>query len=175
GGIAGLGGPGTLPDFSLYGSRRVIVSGGQWPTEYRLTPQALDRLIAEGRRAGLETPRTIDDPHVSDAFYTLITFLPGKRPATTKIIKGDGRGGTAAAFAARLDPRTWPGSDLDAGARPYIATRVAVLAMDSPAEGAAQEWPFGVLGSGRRVGTRTCTVLSGKAATAEARRLAGRH
>src|SRR5690348_9910367 len=52
GGFAGLGGPGALPDFSLYRDGRAIVSGTGL-TEYHLTRQALRRLVAEASAAGL--------------------------------------------------------------------------------------------------------------------------
>ena len=46
GGIAGLGGPGAMPEFSLYGDGRAII-GGPHPMEYHLTGAAVRRLVAE--------------------------------------------------------------------------------------------------------------------------------
>jgi hypothetical protein len=157
GGFAGLGGPGSLPDFSLYGDGTAITRN---LTEYHLTPQAFRRLVAEASEAGLATPHTVDDPKIADATYTIVTFVTGGRPRTSKIIQvGERRGADpATAFLRRLDPATWPRSDLAAAPRSYRAARVAVLA--SPAEGSGPPWPYRPLGSGPRVGTRTCMVLS---------------
>src|SRR4051812_1818442 len=66
GGFAGFGGPGSIPDFSLYGDGRAIVRSPAL-TEYRLTPRALKRLVTAALDAGLATPRTVDDPKVADA------------------------------------------------------------------------------------------------------------
>ena len=65
GGIAGLGGPGAMPEFSLYGDGRAII-GGPHPMEYHLTGAAVRRLVAEAQRAGLATPRTVDDRNIAD-------------------------------------------------------------------------------------------------------------
>jgi hypothetical protein len=158
GGIAGLGGPGALPDFSLYRDGRAIVRGSRL-TEYRLTPEALQRLITAASDAGLATPRTVDDRKVSDAMYKVITFVTGGRAHTTKIIQAGGRTGGAGEFLRRLDPAGWPGTDLSAGPRPYRPSRLAVLA--TPAEGTGPAWPFAALNPGTRVGTRSCTTIGG--------------
>jgi hypothetical protein len=172
GGIAGLGGPGTMPDFSLYGDGRAI-TGGARPTEYRLTPQALRRLVSEASEAGLARSRTVDDGNVADATYKVIIFVTGGRPHTTKLIQeGRHAGDPAARFLARLVPSSWPRGDQSADPRPYRPSRVAVLA--APAgDGGAPKWPFAPLRTGTRVGGRTCTVLTGRDA-ASVQRLEGR-
>jgi hypothetical protein len=159
GGFAGLGGPGTLPDFSLYADGTAITKN---LTEYHLTPQAQRRLVAEASKAGLATPRTLDDPHIADATYTVLTFMTGGRPRTSRIIQvGEKhRNDPAVAFVRRLDPASWPRSDLAAATHPYRAARDAVLA--SPAEGTGPTWPYRPLGAGTHVGSRTCTVLPAK-------------
>jgi hypothetical protein len=173
GGIAGLGGPGTLPDFSLYGDGRAI-TGGAHPTEYHLTQQALRRLVADAAKAGLATPRTADNPNVSDAMYKVITFVTGGRARTTKIIQGGGRADDPAAkFLPRLVPANWPRGDQTSDPRAYRAKRVAVLAFASPGEGTGPKWPLKPLASGTPVGGRTCTVLTG-GDVAKAERLADR-
>lgn len=169
GGIAGLGGPGSLPDFSLYGDGRAI-AGGRALTEYHLTPQALRRLVAEASEAGLATPRTIDDPNMADAFYKVVTFVTGGRARTSKIIQGGG-GGRVARFLERLNPSTWPRADLTADPRPYRPERVAVLA--APGEGTGPTWPLRSLASATKVGVRGCTVLTGDDA-AKAQRISTR-
>jgi hypothetical protein len=171
GGIAGLGGTGTLPDVSVYGDGRVIARDASWASEYRLTPAAYARLVEQARKAGLGTPRTVDDSNIADALYSVITFAADRPPATSKIIKMPGRGGAAAAFVARLNPRAWPAGDLRAGARPYTPAKVAVLAGPPPSADGARPWPFGALGGGTPVAGRTCTVLTG-GNVAKARRLA---
>jgi hypothetical protein len=160
GGIAGLGGPGTMPEFSLYGDGRAI-TGGTLPTEYRLTPQALRRLVSAAAEAGLAKPRTVDNPRVADAMYKVITFVTGGRARTTKVIQGGGRtDDPAAKFLTRLAPASWPRGDQASAPRPYHPSRVAVLAVASPG-GTGPKWPFRPLDTGTRVGTRSCTVLSG--------------
>ena len=174
GGIAGLGGPGTMPDFSLYGDGRAI-TGGPHPTEYRLTQPALRRLVAEASKAGLAEPRTVDDPHIADATYKVITFVAGGRPRTTKVIQEGGHSGDPAVrFLPRLVPSSWPPGDQAGAPRPYEPRRVAVLAASAPGDGStAPKWPLRPLGTGTQVGGRTCAVLTGGEA-AKARRLTGR-
>lgn len=170
GGIAGLGGPGAMPEFSLYGDGRAII-GGPHPMEYHLTGAAVRRLVAEAQRAGLATPRTVDDRNIADATYKVITFVTGGRARTTKIIQeGGDPSDPARRFLPRLAPSGWPRSDQPAPAKAYRPARVAVLAGVAPAGGAAPEWPLGRLTSGTRVGTRECTVLTGGDA-AKAQRL----
>ncbi|GAB3985298.1 hypothetical protein GCM10029978_097760 [Actinoallomurus acanthiterrae] len=159
GGFAGLGGPGSLPDFSLYGDGRAIAGSGPL-TEYRLTPQALRGLVAAAQEAGLATPRTVASPHVADAMYKVITFVVDGRPRTTKVVQPATDARTAA-FLARLDPAKWPRGDLAASPRPYRPAKVAALAVPGAAAG-ARSWPFTApLGSGTRVGTKICTLLTG--------------
>ncbi|GAB2866848.1 hypothetical protein GCM10027176_80660 [Actinoallomurus bryophytorum] len=169
GGFAGLGGPGTVPDFSLYGDGRAV-TGGREPTEYHLTHQALRRLVSDASKAGLATPRTVDDPNISDGTYKVITFVTGGRARTTKVIQEGGRADDPAKkFLARLVPANWPRGDQASAPVAYRPSRVAVLAVASP--GSGPKWPYGPLTSGKRVGTSGCTVLTG-ADAAKAQRLA---
>lgn len=171
GGIAGLGAPGTMPEFSLYGDGRAII-GGAHPMEYHLTRQALRRLVADAQKAGLATPRTADNPRVADAMYKVITFVTGGRARTTKVIQGGGDpSDPAAGFLPRLVPADWPRSDQSAPPRAYQPARVAVLAGVLPGEATAPKWPLKPLTSGTRVGARECTVLTG-GDVAKAQRLA---
>jgi hypothetical protein len=171
GGIAGLGAPGTMPEFSLYGDGRAI-TGGPRPMEYHLTWPALRRLVADAQKAGLATPRTADNPRVADAMYKVITFVTGGRARTTKVIQGGGDpSDPAVRFLPRLVPANWPKSDQSAPPRGYHPARVAVLAGVQPGEATAPKWPLRPLASGTRVGARECTVLTG-ADVAKAQRLA---
>jgi hypothetical protein len=153
GGIAGVGGPGSRPDFSLYADGRAIA--GRALTEYHLTPDALRRLVSDASKAGLATPHTVDDPKIADAMYTVVTFVTGGRPRTSKIIQG----GDGSGFLRRLDPATWPRGDMTADPAPYRPAKVAVLAVAT--EGTGHRWPLPPLSSRIRVGTGGCTVYEG--------------
>ncbi len=159
GGIAGLGAPGSVPDFSLYSDGRAVVRSGTRLTEYHLTPKALKSLISGASDAGLATPHTTDDRNIADAMYKNVTFVTGGRARTSKIIQAGGTTDPASQYLKRLDPATWPRTDLTSGPRPYHAAHVAALAL--PAAGSGPAWPFKPLTAGTRVGTRTCTVLNG--------------
>lgn len=161
GGIAGLGGPGSMPEFSLYGDGRAI-TGGPHPMEYHLTRPALRRLVTDAQKAGLATPRTAVNPRIADAMYKVITFVSGGRARTTTVIQGGGDpSDPALGFLPRLAPASWPKSDQSAPARPYRPARLAVLAVATPEEGGASKWPLKPLASRARVGTSQCTVLTG--------------
>lgn len=164
GGIAGLGGPGSRPDLSLYADGRAIA--GRMLTEYRLTPAALRRLIASASKAGLATPHTVDDPRIADATYTVVTFVTGGRPRTSKIVQGGDRSGVL----QRFDPATWPRSDMTADPAPYRPAKVAVLAVATT--GTGRTWPLPPLSSRIHVGTSGCTVYEGADATEAARLVA---
>ncbi|MDN3357021.1 hypothetical protein [Actinomadura sp. DC4] len=161
GGIAGLGAPGSMPDFSLYGDGRAI-AGRTHPMEYHLTPPALRRLVADASKAGLATPRTVDNPNIADAMYKVITFVTGGRARTTRVIQGGGPADDAAVrFLPRLDPAGWPRGDQSAAPKPYHPKRLAVLAVASAGESSGAPWPFKPLTAGTPLGGRTCTVLTG--------------
>jgi hypothetical protein len=162
GGIAGLGGPGSRPDFSLYADGRAIA--GRTLTEYHLTPDALRRLISDASKAGLATPHTVDDPRIADATYTVVTFVTGGRPRTSKIVQGGDRSG----ILRRFDPTTWPRGDMTTDPVPYRPAKVAVLAVAT--SGTGRTWPLPPLSSRIRVGTSGCTVYEG-ADAAKATRL----
>ncbi|HEU5026085.1 MAG TPA: hypothetical protein VFV01_14295 [Spirillospora sp.] len=160
GGIAGLGGPGGLPDFSLYSTGRALVASQAKVTEYRLTPAARDRLLSEARAAGLGRSHTVPAGQVSDAIVLKFT-MDG---AHSEIAEPGVRPDPATAFQARLDPARWPKADLASGPRPYKPSRVAVLASQGAvADGPVRTWPLAPLGKGTQVGAAVCTVAaSGK-------------
>ncbi len=143
GGIGGLGGPGAMPDFSLYGDGTAI-AGGTQPTEYRLTTQALRRLVAAASKARLGTPRTVDNPNIADATYTVITFVTGGRARVTKIINEGHADDPAKGFLRRLDPATWPRGDQTTDPRPYrpAARRGARLPGGNTGTDPAPKWPL---------------------------------
>lgn len=170
GGIAGFGGPGSLPDFSLYGDGRAI-SGNRSPVEYHLTPAAVRRLVAAASGAGLARRHDATDPQMADAIYKEVTFVTGGRTVSSKVVQ-PGAGSKIAAFLDRIDPARWPRADLTAEPRPYRPERLAVLAVPV-AGGTGPAWPLRPLAAGTPVGTRTCSVLTG-VDMAQAKRLAAK-
>ncbi|XVQ12896.1 hypothetical protein ACQP1W_10180 [Spirillospora sp. CA-255316] len=169
GGIAGLGGPGSLPEFSLYGDGRAIASqrtGASAPLpvqrEYRLTPRALRRLLDEARAAGLDRSRTIGSGRVADAMVLEITM----GAARTRIEQPEGRPGLPAVrFWKRLEPQGWPQADQAAPPRHYRSASVAVLAGESPAAPGqdVSDWPLDrPLGRGEQAAGGLCAVVTGE-------------
>ncbi|MGP4026966.1 hypothetical protein [Actinomadura sp. 3N407] len=163
GGIAGIGGPGSVPEFSLYSSGRAIVAsegarGGL--TEYRLKPEALQRLLDGARAAGFGRSHTVGSDRIADAVITVVTMGDAK----TRIIQPESQAGAEAKFLKRLDPAGWPASDQAAPPEPYTPERTAVLAGQTPGTGATvKEWPLGPLGDGVRAAGAICTLApSGK-------------
>jgi hypothetical protein len=166
GGLVGFGNPGTLPDFSLYGDGRAIVKpeqGAPWAAarEYRLTPGALRRLLDEARAAGLNRSRTIGSDQITDAMILEITL--GK--ARTRVVQPESRpAAPAVRFWKRLDPQGWAPADQAVPVRPYRASRVAVLAGESPATGGQRvsDWPLSrPLGQGEQAAGGICGVVTG--------------
>ncbi|TDC71041.1 hypothetical protein E1200_03350 [Actinomadura sp. GC306] len=162
GGIAGIGGPGSVPEFSLYSSGRAIFAaeqpGGTPPdkelTEYRLKPQALRRLLDGARAAGFDRSHTVGSDQIADAVVTVVTM----GDATTRIIEPGWPGSGEGMFLKRLDPEGWPADDQAAPPRPYTPERTAVLAGELTQGGTARPWPLGPLGDGVRAAGGICTL-----------------
>jgi hypothetical protein len=178
GGLAGRGGPGTAPDFSLYADGRAIVPerSGTSPSfrEYRLTPAALRRVVEEAEGIGLDRPRRHVASGVADAFTLSISF---GRAETSIDLYGDGESDPAARFAReRLTPDRWPAGDQAVPVRPYEPERLAVMARVSDrADGGrtSARWPFGPIGQGTPVLGAQCTVIGGPDARRATRLLPG--
>ncbi|TDC14127.1 hypothetical protein [Actinomadura bangladeshensis] len=159
GGIAGLGGPGSVPEFSLYSTGRAVAASKSGPTEYRLRPEALRRLLDEARAAGLGRSHTVGSDRIADAIIAVVTM----GGATTRIIQPESQTGPEGRFLKRLDPAGWPASDQSAKPEPYAPEKTAVLAGEMAGSGAAEEWPLEPLGDGVRVAGAVCTLApSGK-------------
>ncbi|MFG2090115.1 hypothetical protein [Spirillospora sp. NPDC048824] len=162
GGIAGIGGPGSVPDFSLYSSGRAVAAsegarGGL--TEYRLKPEALQRLLDGARAAGFGRSHTVGSDRIADAIITVVTMGEAK----TRIIQPESQAGAESAFLKRLDPAGWPASDQAAPPEPYTPGRTAVLAGETLGTGTVKEWPLGPLGDGVEAAGGICTLVpSGK-------------
>lgn len=154
GGIAGIGGPGSVPGFSLYSTGRAVVASRGELTEYRLRPDALRRLLDEARAAGLGRSHTVGSDRIADAVVTVVT-LDG---ATTRIIQPESQAGPETRFLKRLDPAGWAASDQAAEPKPYRPERTAVLAGEMPGSGTAKKWPLEPLGDGVRVAGSICTL-----------------
>lgn len=157
GGIAGIGGPGSVPEFSLYSTGRAVAASrgvaGEL-TEYRLKPDALRRLLAEARAAGLDRSHTVGSDRIADAIITVVTM----GGATTRIIQPESQAGPEGRFLKKLDPAGWAASDQSAKPEPYTPKRTAVLAGETTTGGTAEEWPLEPLGDGVRVAGAICTL-----------------
>ncbi|HEY8481315.1 MAG TPA: hypothetical protein VIL71_15945 [Spirillospora sp.] len=165
GGIAGIGGPGSIPDLSVYSSGRVVRASGRPGargdtelTEHRLTRPALRRLLDGAHAAGFGRSHTVGSEMIPDAIITVVVL----GDARTRIIQQGVPGGPETAFLKRLDPDGWRASDLAAPPRPYTPERTAVLAGEiSGGTGTgrrARPWPLGPLGDGVRVAGGICTL-----------------
>ncbi|MFB9194223.1 hypothetical protein ACFFWA_14670 [Actinomadura verrucosospora] len=154
GGIAGLGGPGSLPDFSLYSTGRAVASAQGGPTEYRLKPDALRRLLDGARAAGLARSHLVGPGGVADAI-TIVVAMDG---ATTRIVQPEAQSGPEARFLQRLDPAAWPPSDLTRKPAPYRPEKTAVLAGPTTGSATVRAWPLEPLGKGVPVAGAICTV-----------------
>lgn len=169
GGFAGIGGPGRLPDFSLYLDGRVVApvsaaGGRQSAYEYRLTPAGMRRVVAAARTAGLDHPRTVERPDIADAFTLDMTFVWSGTTYRTSIVHPEGSpNDPAVRFWRTLDPRRWPRAEFALDARRYRARRIAVLAGPGRQGGSesVRTWPLRPLDGGERVLTMRCTVYAG--------------
>ncbi|MCW2900578.1 MAG: hypothetical protein JWO67_2843 [Streptosporangiaceae bacterium] len=173
GGLAGRGGPGTLPDFSVYGDGRAIVpdtAAGPEPgpgtatilREYRLTPAAVRRLLADAQAAGLHRPRTVEQPGVADAFTLEITLGSAR---TRIVVAGPGETDPAVRFwRERLNAGGWARRDQAVVVHPYEVTRLAVLAAEAGTADRERlaSWPLAPVGAGAPVAGALCTVISGR-------------
>jgi hypothetical protein len=170
GGFAGVGGPGSFPEFSLYGDGRAVVSGkgGGQPMEYRLKPEALTRLMNEARAAGLDHSQTIGPENIADAMILQITMGDAK----TRVVQPESQTVPITRFWKRLDPAGWTKEDQASPVRPYVPAKVALLAGQTGGTEGENTRPFTLapLGRGEQAAGGRCTVVSGDKA-AEAIRL----
>ncbi|XRQ04214.1 hypothetical protein ACN3XK_47695 [Actinomadura welshii] len=162
GGIAGIGGPGSVPEFSLYSSG-VAIAASEQPdsrppdkemTRYRLKPEALQRLLDGARAAGFGRSHTVGSDQIADAIVTVVTL----GDATTRIVEPGMATSAESAFLKRLDPDGWSADDQAAPPRPYTPERTAVIAGEITGNGDARPWPLGPLGDGVRAAGGICTL-----------------
>ncbi|MFA1544769.1 hypothetical protein [Actinomadura chokoriensis] len=154
GGIAGIGGPGSVPEFSLYSTGRAVAASQGRLTEYRLKPDASRRLLDEARTAGLDRSHTVGAGTIADAITTVVTM----GGATTRIVQAESQAGPEAGFLKRLEPAGWPASDQSAKPGPYTPAKTAVLAGEAAGSGAVRKWPLEPLGDGERAAGGICTL-----------------
>ncbi|MCP2340089.1 hypothetical protein [Actinomadura rupiterrae] len=163
GGIAGLGGAFTVPEFSLYPDGTAIVPGDRAKgrlKRYHLKPQAARALFDEATAAGLAQPRKIG-PHgqIADAM-TLVMWL-GK--ARTEIVQPEAQSVPATRLWNKLHPEQWKQSDQQSPPDTYVPERYAVSALGTGehASSSTPAWPLAPLTKGKQVGGGLCTVYSG--------------
>ncbi|TDB92196.1 hypothetical protein E1266_25115 [Actinomadura sp. 7K534] len=162
GGLAGIGGPGSVPEFSLYSSGRAIVAAERPDsrppdrelTQYRLKPQALQRLLDGARAAGFDRSHTVGSDQIADAVVTVVTMGDAK----TRIIEPGWPGSRESLFLKQLAPEGWPADDQSAPPEPYTPQRTAVLAGEITGDGTARPWPLGPLGDGVPAAGAICTL-----------------
>ncbi|MFD9632146.1 hypothetical protein [Streptomyces violascens] len=164
--------PGTpLPDYALYGDRKIYTPGpttGALPgvRVQLLTVQAVERLYRRALSAGLEQARTYGSP-APDAPGLIVTLGAAGGTPVTRVFKPDpaekGRRGDVARLAA-LTPDQLPPADRTGGSVPYAYSRLAVTAgiWGSGKAPEARPWPLGPLGVGEQVNGGSCTVLTGE-------------
>ncbi|MBO2450311.1 hypothetical protein J4573_24635 [Actinomadura barringtoniae] len=161
GGFAGVGNPGSLPEFSLYGDGRAVAAGknGGKPMEYRLKPDALARLMNEAKAAGLDHSQTIGPENIADAMILQITMGDAK----TRVIQPESQSTPITQFWKKLEPAAWPKTDQAAPARTYEPAKVALLAGQTGGTEGENTRPFTLvpLGRGEQASGGMCTVVSG--------------
>jgi len=180
-GFAGPTAGAPLPEFSLYGDGRVIVSTGRrgalaTADEYRLSADGYRKIYRSALAAGLGRGRTLERAPSPDAPVLTLQLLVNGTVHTTQVIAptaGDADRRALAAFRATLRPGSWSASDRAAGPAPYRPDRLAAVAtwFAARADPGAPRWPFADLAQGTRVSAGLCSVHTG-AALATAVRLA---
>ncbi|MEU3370048.1 hypothetical protein ABZ734_06075 [Streptomyces sp. NPDC006660] len=159
-----------LPDFALYGDRRIYTPG---PTTgaltgvevQLLTEGAVERLYRSALQAGLDQPHTYDRA-APDAPGLVVVLGVAGRNVVTKVVLPDtgekGRRGGIARLAA-FTPDQLPAADRTGGSAPYAYSGLAVTAAlwGTGRASGAQPWPLGPLGAGEHVNGGSCTVLRG--------------
>ncbi|MEV4252908.1 hypothetical protein AB0J52_07030 [Spirillospora sp. NPDC049652] len=169
GGMAGRGGPWTVPDFSLYADGTAIVPGKGPKAQlqrYHLKQPVFQQLVAEARKAGLERSRKIgSDERIADAMVLKIWMYS----AQTDVVMPEQHHVPATAVWKKLQPDQWPAGDQQSPPDVYLPERVAVSAFpngDTPAPSGTVAWPLSPLGKGTKLRQGSfCTVYSGANAT----------
>ncbi|WP_157429818.1 hypothetical protein [Actinomadura oligospora] len=166
GGMAGLGGPWTVPDLSLYADGTAIVPGKPGRTSrlqrYHLKRAVAQRFFDEARKAGLQRSRKVDTKtQVADAMVLVIWMGSAK----TEIVMPQEQHIAATALWKKLQPDQWSTGDQQSPPDVYRPDRLAVSALDTgehPAPPGAIPWPLSPLGKGRQLARGgLCTIYTG--------------
>lgn len=166
GGIAGMGGPWTVPDFSLYADGTAIVPGGpgkaSQPRRYHLKQAVVQRLISEAKQADLQRSKKLGSGSgIADA-NSLAIWMGSAR---TDIVMPEQVHVPATAVWKKLRPEQWSKDDQQSPPDVYKPESVAVSAMDTgehPAPPGAVPWPLSALTKGRQLTHGgLCTIYTG--------------
>ncbi|RFU41964.1 hypothetical protein DZF91_09060 [Actinomadura logoneensis] len=177
GGMAGRGGPWTVPDFSLYADGTAIVPG-KGPEarlqRYHLKQPVFQQLVAEARKAGLERSRRIgSDARIADAMVLRIWM----GSAQTDVVMPEQHNVPATAVWKKLQPEQWPAGDQQSPPDVYQPERIAVSAFpsgDRPAPSGTVAWPLSPLGAGTKLPQGSFCTVYGGADAARVRKLAAK-
>ncbi|GAA4603786.1 hypothetical protein GCM10023107_65450 [Actinoplanes octamycinicus] len=151
---------GPLPEFSLYGSGRVIVPAGgsaalRSAREFQLSPDAFRDVVDRAYEARLDRGEEIaDEPH-TDASLLVITLATADGVRTTRVVAPDAGGGDRSRIESFV--RALPAAPADAAA--YRPPAVALLAVaGAGSEPPVRPWPGTPLDQGVRTQQGRCTV-----------------
>ncbi|MFG2005748.1 hypothetical protein ACGFNU_42030 [Spirillospora sp. NPDC048911] len=147
--VGGMGPPGArpVPDLSLYGDGRLIITSldlermpaRELVKDMRLTDRAYRQIYRDARLAGLAESRTVEgNPHILDGGLTEITLLADGKPHVTAVHAG--AGGVRVWLIDQLLDRLAlgktkgepPRSDLAGPSRLYQPARIALLSREIP-------------------------------------------
>lgn len=167
-GIGGLGGPGTIPDFSLYADGTAIASEGPGKSSplkrYHLKQAAAQKLFDEAGKAGLQRSRKIRYNHLIADANVLVIWMGSAR---TEVVMPQEQHVAATAMWKKLQPEQWPAADQLSPPDVYRPERLAAIASETsehPAPPGTVPWPLSPLGTSQRADQR-CQIYSGKDAT----------
>jgi hypothetical protein len=163
GGVGGAGGPGDVPDFSLYADRRVITRGDDGSAlSTRLDQTEFDGLIAAASDAGLGKPRRLPEPTsgpvISDTTNLSFVFAPDGKARKTSVegveYDGDDRARLDQLYDTLVDSS--PSSD-----QPYETERIALLSeqLVPPEDDPGLPWPLRIRPARQSSYRPTCQLL----------------
>jgi hypothetical protein len=143
----------ALPEFSLYGDGRAVVSNGRdgallRMNEYRLTDTAVRDLFGEAASAGLFPDRDFDRENVVDGSELTISIRSVDREYRTTVdtpsADESGARGRVINFRRGLDLTRWPAERFAVPATEYRPDRMAMLVLSDGSTGStdSRPWPL---------------------------------